>query len=131
MRIIIAGGRDFDYFDELVNKVDYLISKLDINNIEIISGGANGADKLGERYAVLRKLKLSIFPADWDKYGKGAGYRRNTEMAEYANSLIAFWDGKSRGTMHMINIAKKKGLQVKIITYTPSIKPSRQHVKGI
>ena len=114
-KLIIAGGREFSDFDLLTEKLNHYTSKLD--DIEIVSGTARGADKLGEDYAKLKNLKIATFPADWDKYGKGAGYRRNTEMAEYADSLIAFWDGKSRGTMHMINIARKKGLQVKVIKY--------------
>ena len=57
------------------------------------------------------------FPADWDKYGKAAGYKRNDEMARNADALIAFWDGKSRGTRHMIDLAKKYGLQTRIVGY--------------
>ena len=60
---------------------------------------------------------MELFPADWKKYGKSAGYVRNSEMAEVAESLIAFWDGKSRGTKNMIDIAKNKGLKVRIVNY--------------
>jgi len=130
MKIIIAGGREFNQFHMMTQKMDIFISKLD-EDIEIVSGTANGADKLGEDYANIRNLKIKRFPADWDKYGKGAGYKRNTEMAEYADALIAFWDGASRGTMHMINIAKKKGLQVRVIRYSNTPAQSRDHIKGI
>lgn len=64
---------------------------------------------MGERYAKERGYAVSEHPADWDRYGKSAGYIRNKEMAEEADALMAFWDGKSRGTMHMINLAKEKG----------------------
>lgn len=82
--------------------------------IEIISGTANGADKLGERYARERGYKLTYFPANWDKYGKSAGYRRNVEMAQYADAAIIFWDGISAGSQHMIDIARNYGLKLKI-----------------
>jgi len=131
MKIIIAGGREFNDLNLMTKKMDLFLSKSTHMDIEIVSGKANGADSLGEEYAKLRKYKIAEFPADWDKFGKGAGFKRNTEMAEYADALIAFWDGNSRGTMHMINIAKKKGLQVKVVGYTPVTSPSRDHIKGI
>lgn len=80
--------------------------------IVIISGHASGADTLGERYAQEKGFKIETYPADWDKYGKAAGPKRNEQMANIANALIAFWDRKSKGTKSMINLAKKKGLQV-------------------
>ncbi|MEA1980842.1 MAG: hypothetical protein U9N54_07710, partial [candidate division Zixibacteria bacterium] len=73
-----------------------------------------GVDKLGEEYAEQNYIPLLKFPANWNKYGKRAGYVRNEEMANNADALIAIWDGKSKGTNHMINIAKKKGLLVAI-----------------
>ena len=115
MRIIIAGGRDFDDYETLCRVCDHMLSKQE--DIEIVSGTANGADKLGERYAQERGYPIKHFPANWDEFGKAAGYLRNKEMADYGDALIAFWDGKSRGTMHMINIANTKLLKVKIHRY--------------
>ena len=86
----------------------------DYDDITIVSGTAKGADKLGELYGKQNDYPIKKFPADWDAFGKSAGYRRNVEMAEYADMLIAFWDGKSKGTEHMINIAKERNLIVKI-----------------
>lgn len=116
MRIIIAGGRDFNNFNGLVKKMDLLVSQIE-EDIEIVSGTAKGADLLGEKYANSKGYSIKQFPANWDKFGKGAGYKRNCEMANYADALVAFWDGSSRGTQHMINIARKKGIQVKVIRY--------------
>ena len=82
--------------------------------IEIVSGTANGADKLGEKYANDNGYPIKQFSANWDKYGKSAGYKRNAQMADYADTLIAFWDGKSRGTKHMIDLAKRGNLKVKV-----------------
>lgn len=114
-RIIIAGGRDFEDYELMKRVCDELI-KLP-TGVEIISGGARGADKLAERYAKERNIRNKVVKADWDRYGKSAGYKRNLEMASFADVLIAFWDGKSRGTMHMINIAKERGLGVTVINY--------------
>ena len=83
----------------------------------IVCGEARGADSLGKRLAYEKGWKVLSFPADWDKHGKAAGYKRNDEMARNADALIAFWDGKSRGTKHMIDLAKKYGLQTRIVGY--------------
>ena len=93
------------------------------DTVKIITGTARGADKLGEQYAKIAHYELSKFPADWDKLGKRAGYVRNAEMAKFAveddsyGVLIAFWDGQSRGTKHMIDLAKRYGLEVHVVNY--------------
>lgn len=117
--VIIAGGRDFADYELLKQKVDYYLSNKikEGYKIIIISGTAYGADKLGEKYAKEKGYKIKRFPADWNKLGKSAGYIRNKEMAENADALIAFWDSKSRGTAHMINIAKDKKLLSRVVNY--------------
>lgn len=115
MRIIIAGGRDFSDYKLLEEKVDILTSNL--SEVIIISGLARGADALGVCYAKNRDLEVIGMPADWKTHGRSAGYKRNVQMAEAADALIAFWDGKSRGTQHMINIASERGLPTRIIMY--------------
>lgn len=130
VRIIIAGGRGFNNYELLKQSVDDIITGIRNANrinekqlIEFISGTARGADQLGEKYASTTIWYTRRFPANWDTYGKSAGYIRNEEMAKYAMSdngygvLIAFWDGKSRGTKHMIDLAKKHGLEVHIVNY--------------
>jgi hypothetical protein len=112
-KIIVAGGRDFeDYFS-----VELALERVIASGDEIVSGGARGADTLGERYAEEQNHPLKIFPAEWDKYGNSAGHIRNREMAKYANILVAFWDGKSRGTISMINNAMDAGLEVHVYRY--------------
>jgi len=115
MKVIIAGGRDFNDFNLLCKKCDFLLQNQ--KEIEVVSGTARGADQLGEKYANERDYKITRFPANWDKYKKAAGYIRNEEMAKYADALIAFWDGKSKGTEHMINLAKQYNLKVKTCKY--------------
>ena len=116
MKVIIAGGRDFDNYKLLKNSCDLILSDY-ADNLEIISGKSKGADKIGEDYAKHRNYPIKEFPANWKLYSKSAGPIRNGEMADYADMLIAFWDGKSRGTADMIAQATKKGLIVKIVNY--------------
>lgn len=115
VKIIIAGGRTFNDYNGLRRACDIVCREFD--PIEIVSGTARGADQLGEKYAKDRGYGIKQFPADWDKYGNSAGYKRNKQMAGYANILIAFWDKKSKGTEHMIDIAEENELMVFIINY--------------
>lgn len=117
-KVIIAGSRNFNDYDLLKSVCDELLSlKIHSHEIVIISGTAYGADKLGEQYADEYGFKVERYPADWGTYGKSAGYRRNEEMAKIADALIAFWDGESKGTMHMINLAERYNLQVHVEKY--------------
>lgn len=114
-KFIIAGSRDFSDYGLLKEKLDKLKDHFGI--FEVVSGTARGADSLGEKYAEENKLPIKRFIPDWDKFGKAAGYKRNEEMAQYADGCIVFWDGKSKGTEHMINLAKKYNIQLSIINY--------------
>ena len=117
-RVIIAGGREYDDYDLLRERCDfYLQNKFNEEDVIIVSGHAKGADALGECYAQERGLECEQYPADWEKYGRGAGPIRNEQMANVANALIAFWDGQSRGTANMINLAMSKGLKVAVVNY--------------
>lgn len=116
-KVIVAGSRGFCDYRLMAKKLDYLLSSKSHDEIIVVSGGARGADSLGERYAREHKLKLKVFPADWDTFGKRAGYLRNKQMAEYADALVAFWDGQSRGTQHMIELARQYGLAVRIVLF--------------
>lgn len=128
-RFIVAGTRTFrDQVLLRTRLMQIIISKgLRPEEVEIISGGADGADELGEDFAnncisAGLDVKLTVMKADWDRRGDSAGYIRNMEMAVYANSLpdgvcVCFWDGKSDGTKSMIDIAKKEGLELHVINY--------------
>lgn len=117
MRIIVAGGRDFGDYSLMQMKLDKILSRLDRNDITIISGGCKGADSIAETYAIFSGIKFVKFPANWDKHGKSAGPIRNKKMAEQADGLVAFWDGKSRGTKNMIDEARKAGLKIRVVRY--------------
>lgn len=129
IRIIIAGSREFSNYgllEEVVNSVlrNTVWEKGYKNSdIEIVCGKARGADTLGEWYAKSCGMKVIYFPANWNLYGARAGFIRNEEMAQYASekrgfgALIALWDGKSRGTKNMIDLAKKYNLAVFVYNY--------------
>lgn len=103
MKVIIAGSRgitDYEMIERAVESSKFVIT-------EVVSGTARGVDTLGEEWAINHFIPISRFPADWNTHGKSAGYKRNLKMGEYADALIAIWDGKSPGTKHMIDIMKK------------------------
>ncbi|WNF07240.1 DUF2493 domain-containing protein [Brevibacillus borstelensis] len=116
-KVIVAGTRTFNDYSRLKREIDDFLKETYVFGapITIVSGGARGADKLGERYAKENDYLVEVHPADWDRHGKRAGYIRNKEMAEVANALIAFWDGKSRGTRMMIELARSHGLDVRVV----------------
>lgn len=123
-RVIIAGSREFNDYEIAEKAISEAFRNIDIiGTIRIVSGHCRGVDILGERYAEKYGLKLSVFPADWKRYGRRAGYIRNSEMADFASGddsnadLIAFWDGRSRGTKMMIDIANKKGIRVHVFDF--------------
>lgn len=117
-RIIIAGSRCVpEQSHELKEQVFRILSLLPFKDMEIVSGTCKGADKFGEWFANLFNIPIKKFPADWNTHGKKAGFLRNKEMSEYGTHLIAIWDGESNGTRSMIELAKNKGLKVRIIKY--------------
>jgi len=115
VRIIVAGTRTFFNYRLTKEVLDELINKLG-QSLEIVSGGAKGADYMGEKYASEHDIPVKRFDADWS-IGKRAGIIRNELMGNYADGAICFWDQKSRGTLHMINYMKKLNKPVLIINY--------------
>lgn len=111
--VIIAGTRTFEDYDILCEHCNRFFSNK--KPTAIICGEARGADTLGKRYAEEHGIPVMSFPADWNKYKKAAGYIRNQEMAQHADALVAFWDGQSRGTKNMIEIAKKMNLPRRVV----------------
>lgn len=113
MKLLIAGSRDYTNYS-VVNKVcTHLLTLYDIDTI--ISGHARGADTLGERFAHEHDLQLDIYPADWNTYGRSAGYIRNEIMIKHADMCVVFWNGTSPGTKHTINLARKYGVKLIVI----------------
>lgn len=106
MKYAIIGSRTITDSSKIFEILDsYSIT-------EIISGGAAGADAVANEYAIAKNLPKVIFFPDWEKYGRAAGPIRNKSIVDASDVVIAFWDGKSKGTLHSINYAKKTGKKV-------------------
>ncbi len=108
MKLAIIGSRSLT----AVNLDEYISGEVE----ELVSGGAVGIDSLVREYAKSRSKPLVEFLPDYKRYGRAAPLIRNREIAEYAEEAIAFWDGKSRGTMHTVDLFRSLGKQVHVVT---------------
>ncbi len=111
MKLAIIGSRTFEDYSFLTETLEPYKSKITL----VISGAAKGADSLGEKWANQNNIPTLIFPADWDKHGKRAGFIRNEDIIKNCECCIAFWDGKSKGTSHSILLCEKYNKPYKII----------------
>ncbi len=109
----VIGGRDFQDETYAYNELDKYITQED----EIVSGGAGGADTIASRYAFDHHLNITVHRAEWNKHGKAAGFIRNQYIVDDCDTLIAFWDGESKGTENSIELARKAGKRVITIRY--------------
>jgi len=128
-KVIIAGSRGVsssEQFDFVSKKLSFLFQNHDSKSIEIVSGGARGADKLGEKFAKANNYAIKQFLPDWNKLGRKAGYVRNDTMAKYADACVVFWDGKSKGSSHMITLANRQGLETRVYTMDTIAKAEHQ-----
>ena len=120
MKVIIAGGRDFTNVTVMattLNNLQDVDHVIEIEKLTLICGMARGADLTAYKLFKEVGLPVEAYPADWDQHGKQAGFIRNTQMADIADMLIAFWDGESRGTAHMINTMKQQHKPVFVFNY--------------
>jgi hypothetical protein len=109
--VAIVGGRDFSDYPLMVERADAM------HPTRVVSGGASGADSLAARYARERGLPLVELHADWRRWGKSAGLRRNVDIVQQADIVLAFWDGASRGTAHTIRTARGAGKTCIVVRY--------------
>lgn len=107
IKLAIVGSRDFNNYSVLEYVIDKIIETNDYKITEIISGGARGADALGEIYADKHAIDKTIFPADWKTYGKRAGFLRNVDIIKNCDICVCFWNGESHGTKHDIDLCKQ------------------------
>lgn len=113
-KIVVCGSRTIIDYSFIKTNLDRLVNKDDT----IVSGGANGVDKLAEKYAKETGMDCVVFNAQWkvgDKLDRGAGYKRNVKMIDYADSVICLWNGMSKGTKHSIDYAKKHNKLMEVI----------------
>ena len=117
MKIAIIGSRTFNDYTLLQKTLELYKSKITL----IVSGAAHGADSLGEKWAINNNIQTLIFPANWNMYGKRAGFIRNKDIIKNSEYIIAFWDGKSKGTAHSLSLCKKYNKSYKIIHINDTI----------
>ena len=110
MRVAIVGSRGYGNLTKVANYVATLAE-----DTVVVSGGAVGVDSAAERAALDRGLEVVVYLPDWERYGKSAGIKRNAEIVEGADMLVAFWDGVSHGTANSVDLAKRRGIQVTVI----------------
>ena len=117
-KLIVAGGRDFNDYDYL-SRVLFAMADVELADkaVSIVSGMARGADALGYRFAKEHDIVVYEFPADWNTHGKAAGFIRNKQMGDFADGLLAFWDGRSAGTKHMIEYMQGLGKPMQVVEY--------------
>lgn len=117
MKIGIVGGRDFKDYKFLKNYLQQFIVENEVNLSSVISGGAVGTDTLAEKFAAEMEVEIIIFKPDFAKYGRAATLVRNTQIIECSDTIFAFWDGKSKGTLDSIKKAKIHGKKLLISNY--------------
>ena len=118
-KVLVCGGVVFNNEALLAETLDAILEK---ENTVIVSGGAKGADTLAEKYAADNGIEIKVFPAEWSKYGRSAGPIRNKKMLDFISGsgnplVVAFWDGKSRGTKNTIGTARKMKIATLIVDY--------------
>ena len=128
-RIIVCGGRDFSDYEHFRHSMRSVLSQY--QDVLLVSGHAKGADTLAERFAKEAGIPIRVFPADWNKYGKAAGPIRNKQMLDFAKEdnpvVVAFWDGKSRGTRNMLMQAGEAGIRAHVFLYADPHHGERDH----
>lgn len=113
-RIAIIGSRTFNDYDLLSKTLEPYKDGISL----IVSGGARGADSLGEKWAKENKKSTRIFLPEWKKHGKSAGYIRNKDIVKNSDGVIAFWDGQSKGTQHSFKLCDEMNVPLKIVKFT-------------
>lgn len=118
MRLIIAGSRGITKFALVAEKADAWVAVQGRPSV-VLCGDADGPDRLGAAWARQQAppIRVAHYPANWKAYGVRAGAVRNVQMADNADALLALWDGRSKGTKHMIGAATRRGLAVVVWVY--------------
>ena len=121
IRIVVAGSRGFADYEMFEQALDEMLETVD-GEIELVSGHAEGADQMAERYAAEYAIPIMVMKPDWKKFGRAAGPVRNRQMLDYAAEgspmVAAFWDGKSRGTKNTIDTARKLGIPTRVFRFS-------------
>ncbi|AGX01893.1 GTP-binding domain [Erwinia phage PhiEaH1] len=127
--VMVSGCRHYTSYWQFAKRMDHLLKNFDREKVVLIEGGARGTDYLAYLYARRRKLAHATYDADWDEHGKSAGYIRNAEMMEIARYGVAFWDGYSRGTGHVVKEATKYDVSLRVVKI-PEENPNGKKRRG-
>lgn len=111
MKVAVIGSRHAP--DSVSRRI---LEELPANVSEIVSGGAEGVDRMAEQVAEILGIPVRVFPPDYPRYGRQAPLIRNEQIVDYADEVLAFWNGESRGTGHTIALCLKKNRPVRVIT---------------
>ena len=118
VRLALVGGRTFNDYTIFSTNIEFILTKWNVtlpDILQIVSGGASGADTLAEKWAKEHNIPMVVFKPDWDKFGKAAGPMRNSDIVNMATHLIAFPSEDSKGTWDSIAKAQKKGIPTEIV----------------
>lgn len=115
VRVAIIGSRGFNDPRLVASTMNSVLEKYEVT--EVVSGGAHGADTLGEQWAKAHGIPTRVFLADWNRFGKSAGIRRNHDIIAGCDLCVAFWDGASRGTAHSLGLARDAGKRILVVRY--------------
>lgn len=108
MKVAVIGSRSLS--------IDNIGKYLPENTTEIVSGGAKGIDTIAAEYAKSKGIPLTEFLPDYKLYKRGAPLKRNIQIIEYSDTVVAFWDGKSHGTKYVIDQCHKMGKPIQVFT---------------
>lgn len=113
--LMVCGSREGFSREEVEMDLFYLTENWNIPEVTLIHGGARGVDTYAGEWGHLNGVEIEVYEAEWDHFGKSAGYRRNSEMVRDADVVVAFWDGKSKGTKHSIDLALKARKELHVL----------------
>ena len=117
INIAVVGSRTFEDYDKMKSILDVFVGIHLEKDICIVSGGAKGADSLGEEYARKNNLEFLCFMPEWGKYGKVAAFLRNKDIVKASDRVVAFWNGKSAGTKHTLDEARRSDIPSYIVNF--------------
>ena len=109
MKVAVVGSRNVI--------IDNLQNYLPENTTEIVSGGAKGIDSCARNYAIQNNIHITEFLPDYKRYNRGAPLKRNQQIVDYANEIIVFWDGQSKGSKFVIDYCNKKDKKITVYQF--------------
>ena len=114
IKLMVCGSRGITNEQFVFNAIDEYVAELN-DDVIIIEGEARGVDSIAKKWALTHNKQIMSFPAQWDLYGKSAGFRRNYDMVKACDYCLVLWDGQSKGTKHDIDLCVKWNKPYKVV----------------